>query len=116
MINPENTVHVAGCDRVKRCEIFWMSGLLEALPDGMQRRIRATETTRRTDCDRRTVRNQRGSSFQGDEFGSGHLSVSTGPGLVDRSWLTRERPSRRQASEAHLQRWQTVFLVLVRQR
>ena len=76
MIDPENTVHVAGRDRVKRGEIFWMSGLLEALPDGTQRRIRTTETTRRADCDRRTVRNQRGSSFQGDEFGSGHLGSS----------------------------------------
>ena len=55
MIDPENTVHIAGRDRVKRCEIFWTSGLLEALPDGTQRRIRAAETTRRTDRDRRTV-------------------------------------------------------------
>jgi len=76
MIDSENTVHVAGRDRVKRCEVFWMSSLLEALPDGTQRRIRTTEPTRGADCDRRTVGNQRGSSFQGDEFGSGHLGGS----------------------------------------
>jgi hypothetical protein len=40
------------------------------------------------------------------------LGFSTGPQLVDRSWLTRERPLRRRASEVRLHRWQTVFLLL----